>query len=155
MRIKKLFYPKILLIVTILFCGCSWILPQKAKFFEDYDLSTGEFKLLVFGQEGMWIDDYRDFYIDDIEVLKKMQKQWVFRFKSSVMACGFGYRIMFVDRDRVINEAWVNIQRGCEYMVWFDWLRFPKRFLLDHKAHFRRMTETEREYFLYKFAGNY
>ena len=68
------FYPKILFVFIIaLFTGCEK-LPSKIKFFENYDLSTGEYKLLVFGTEGEWIDDYRDFYIDEIGVLKKCRK---------------------------------------------------------------------------------
>jgi hypothetical protein len=54
------FYPKTLLIlIAFLFFSCHGRLDDEFKFFENYDLSTGEYKLLVFGEEGTWIDDYR------------------------------------------------------------------------------------------------
>jgi len=141
------FYPKILFIsIVLLFAGCKR-LPSEIKFFENYDFSTGEYKLLVFGTEGDWIDDYRDFYIDDIEVLKKMQKQWVFKYKTKTWACGYGYIVMLVDSNEVLKEAEVNID--CKYMT--GWIRFPKRYLSNHKAHFKRMTEIEKKEFEEKY----
>ena len=137
------FYPKILLIsITLLFIGCEK-LPSEIKFFENYDLSTGEYKLLVFGTEGEWIDDYQDFYIDDIKVLKKMRKEWVFKHKSDILACGYGYIVMLVNADEVLKEVAVNIE--CEYMT--GWVRFPKQYLSNHKKHFKRMTELEKKEF--------
>jgi len=142
------FYSKILLVsITLLFAGCER-LPSEIKFFENYDLSTGEYKLLVFGTEGEWIDDYRDFYIDDIEVLKKMQKEWVFKYKSDILACGYGYIVMLVNSDEVLKEVAVNID--CEYMT--GWIRFPKRYLSNYKAHFKRMTEIEKKEFEEKYT---
>ena len=133
-------FSKILLIFTlILFAGCYEKLSNKITFFEGYDFSTGDYKLLVFGLEGLWIDDYIDFYIDDIETLQKMQKQWVFKYKTDVMACGYGYNVMLVDSNEVVEETWVNIESDCEYMS--GWIRFPKSYLSDHKTHFKRMTE--------------
>jgi len=142
------FYTKILLVsIILLFVGCER-LPNKIKFFENYDLSTGEYKLLVFGTEGEWIDDYRDFYIDDIEVLKKMQKEWIFKYKSDILACGYGYVVMLVNRDEVLKEVAVNIE--CEYMT--GWIRFPKKYLSNYKAHFKRMTEIEKKEFEEKYT---
>jgi len=139
---------KILLIpIILLFAGCER-LPSKIKFFENYDLSTGEYKLLVFGTEGEWIDDYRDFYIDDIETLKEMQKQWIFKYKSEVMACGYGYIVMLVDSNKVLKKTAVNID--CEYME--GWIRFPKSYLSNYKAHFKRMTEIEKKEFEEKYT---
>jgi len=144
------FYPKTLLILIIfIFFSCHGRLSEEFKFFENYDLSTGEYKLLVFGTEGTWIDDYQDFYIDDIEVLKKMQKQWVFKRKSAVMPCGYGYIIMLVDENKVLNERAVNIDWDCSYMS--GWLHFPKRYLSGYKTHFKRMTEIEKKEFVDKY----
>ena len=142
------FYPKILLVsIILLFIGCEK-LPSEIKFFENYDLSTGEYKLLVFGTEGEWIDDYRNFYIDDIGVLKKMQKEWVFKYKSDILACGYGYIVMLVNADEVLKEVAVNIE--CEYMT--GWVRFPKQYLSNHKKHFKRMTELEKREFEEKYT---
>jgi len=146
------FYPKILFVSIILLCSCRGRLPEEIKFFENYDLSTGGYKLLVFGEEGQWIDDYRDFYIDDTEVLRKMQKQWVFKYQSDIMACGYGYLIMLVDRDNVLKEVAVNIECDCEYMT--GWVYFPRRYLSDYKTHFKRMTEIEKKEFLEKYTKN-
>ena len=146
------FYPKILFISIILLCSCRGRLPEEIIFFENCNLSTGEYKLLVFGEEGQWIDDYRDFYIDDTEVLKKMQKQWVFKYQSDILACGYGYSIMLVDKDKVIKEVAVNIECDCEYMT--GWVYFPIRYLSDYKTHFKRMTEIEKKEFLEKYKKN-
>ena len=142
-------YTKILFVSIILLCSCRGKLSEEIVFFENYDLSTGEYKLLVFGEEGLWIDDYQDFYIDDIETLKKMQKQWIFKYKSDISACGYGYSIMLVDSDKVLKEAAVNIERDCEYMS--GWIYFPKKYLSDHKTYFKRMSENEKNSFLEKY----
>jgi len=141
-------FSKILLIFTlILFAGCYEKLSNKITFFEGYDFSTGDYKLLVFGTEGLWIDDYIDFYIDDIETLKKMQKQWVFKYRTKTLACGYGYIVMLVDNNEVVKETEVNIE--CEYMG--AWIHFPKSYLSDHKTHFKRMTENEKKEFEEKY----
>ena len=141
------FYKEILFVsIILLFAGCKR-LPSEVKFFENYDLSTGEYKLLVFGIEGEWIDDYRDFYIDDIEVLKEMQKQWVFKYKSDILACGYGYIVMLVNNDELLKEVAVNVE--CEYMT--GWIRFPKSYLSNYKTHFKRMAEVEKKEFEKKY----
>ncbi|MCL2097823.1 MAG: hypothetical protein FWH23_03580 [Bacteroidales bacterium] len=149
---KRKFYTEILFIAISLFCSCRGRLPETVIFFENYDLSTGEYKLLVFGGEGQWIDDYRDFYIDDTEVLTKMQKRWVFKYQSDIMACGYGYSILLVDRNKVLKEVEVNIECDCEYMS--GWIYFPRSYLSDYKNHFKKMTEMEKKEFLEKYRKN-
>jgi len=72
-----------------------------------------------------------------------MQKEWVFKYKSDILACGYGYIVMLVNSDKVLKEVAVNIE--CEYMT--GWIRFPKRYLSNYKAHFKRMTEIEKKEF--------
>lgn len=123
--------------------GCTEKLPEKIHFFDSIDLKSGEYKLLVYGLEGLWIEDYRDFYIDDVKTLEKMKKQWVFTRKVDPKPCGYGYSIYLVNNDSILKKIWVNID--CEYGS--DWVKFPKRYLNGHKASFKRMTEEESEKF--------
>ena len=137
--------------ITILLCclfifslnGCYEPLDKKIVFFENMDVTSGNYKLLVYGTEGEWIEDYQDFYIDDIKTLKKMKRQWVFTKKSDVMPCGYGYAIYLVNQTEILKKTYVNID--CEYMS--GWVRFPSYYLSAHKKSFKRMTEEDKARF--------
>ncbi|MBL4754371.1 MAG: hypothetical protein JKY52_12355 [Flavobacteriales bacterium] len=133
--------------LILLLIGCQEKLEAEYVFFEDCDFDTGGYKLLVYGDEGEWIEDYRDFYIDDVETLKRMQKQWVFKYKSDVKPCGYGYHLKLVDGKKVLKSKSVNID--CEYMS--GWVYFPKLYLTEHKNSFKKMTESDREEFSQKY----
>lgn len=140
---------KFLLIVSLLFIlsGCKDKLKEEYHFFKSENLNSGNYKLLVYGLEGEIIDDYIDFYIDDISTLKQMQKQWIFKYKSEVMPCGYGYRVVLVNEKEIINEKYINID--CQYMS--GWIYFPKKYLSDYKSSFKKMTKTEKEIFSQKY----
>ncbi len=137
---KNLLY---ILAILLTLTSCS----SKFSFFENYDLSSGKYKVLVFADEGDWIENYRNFYIDDIETLIKMKKQWVFNQKSEVMPCGYGYNIYLVDEDTILKNISVNID--CEYMT--GWWKFPKEYLTKHKSSFKVMSEKELSEFHLKY----
>lgn len=120
--------------------GCKERLSEEYKFFGNHDLSSGDYKLIVFGTEGARIEDYRDFYIDDIETLERMQKQWVFKYKTTPMSCGYGYNIRLVSKDKILEEKSVNVD--CEYMT--GWIFFPRNYLTDHIESFKRMNDSLR-----------
>ncbi|WP_159477073.1 hypothetical protein [Chryseobacterium sp. 18068] len=119
----------------IILSNCKKKLLQPISFFENYDLNSGKYKLEAYQVEGKIIDDYKKFYIDDPEVLNKMKKQWVFKYKSEVMPCGFGYELHLIKDKKIIKKTLVNID--CEYME--GWIYFPKEYLTDHKNHFKRI----------------
>src|SRR5690606_30006616 len=102
---------KLLLIIITFFSiiSCSEKLPNKIYFFDNINLKNGEYKLLVYGTEGEWIEDYKDFYIDDVKTLEIMKKQWVFNKKSDVMPCGYGYSIYLINNDSILKNVYVNI----------------------------------------------
>lgn len=85
-----------ILSLTIL-SNCKEKLKQPISFFEDYDLTSGKYKLEIYHVEGEIIDDFKNFYIDDSETLNKMKKQWIFKYKSEVMPCGFGYELHLIE----------------------------------------------------------
>ncbi|MBD3905268.1 hypothetical protein NAL32_07265 [Chryseobacterium sp. Ch-15] len=116
--------------------NCNEKLSQPISFFEDYDLTSGKYKLEIYHVEGEIIDDFKNFYIDDPETLNKMKKQWIFKYKSEVMPCGFGYELHLIEDKKVIKKTLINID--CEYMS--GWVYFPKEYLTDHKNHFKRIN---------------
>lgn len=101
------------------------------------------YKLLVCGQEGEHIDNYSDFYIDDVQTLQEIKKQWVFKNKSKVSPCGYGYSVVLVDDKAILKKTLVNID--CEYMS--GWIYFPKAYLEDHKGSFKKMTDDDKRHF--------
>lgn len=129
----------ITLIVVLSMTSCYKSLDEKIVFFEGIDFDSGNYKLLVYGTEGDWIEDYQDFYIDDIQTLNEIKKQWVFTKKSDAMPCGYGYNLELVNQSKILKSTSINID--CEYMS--GWIRFPKKYLTDHKKSFKKMTETE------------
>src|SRR5690606_10168096 len=131
----------------LIFLGCSEKLPSEVTFFENYDMNSGKYKILIYGSEGEWIEGYRDFYIDDIQTLEKIKKQWVFRKKSEVMSCGYSYILYLVDENTVLKNESINI--ACEYMT--GWIKFPKEYLTEHKSSFKRMTEENKAEFQKKY----
>ena len=118
--------------------GCKEKLSEEYRFFGNRDLKSGDYKLIVIGTEGSWIEDYRNFYIDDVETLCQMQEQWVFKYKTTPQACGYGYNIRLVYKDKVLEEKSVNID--CEYMT--GWIFFPRNYLTDHIHSFKRMPDS-------------
>ena len=135
-----------LLLLGFLLCG-KVKLKNEYDFFYNNDLSTGKYKFLAFWDYNILIEGYKDFYIDDIETLLKMQKQWVFKYQSEILACGWGYRIFLVDDNNVLNQIALNID--CEYLD--GWIYFPKNFLTDHVASFKRMSPEQRGEFEKKY----
>lgn len=146
MKYKFLFF----LLSIFLLISCKEKLNEEYHFFNLENFDSGKYKLLVFGLEGEWIDDFRDFYIDDISTLKQMQQQWTFKYKSEVMPCGYGYKIVLVNKEEIINEKYINID--CEYMS--GWIYFPENYLSDYKSSFKKMTEIEKENFIEKYYSN-
>ncbi|MDD3771039.1 MAG: hypothetical protein RBT46_07630 [Weeksellaceae bacterium] len=134
-----------LILISFIFTliSCSEKLPKEISFFENYDVKNGKYKVLVYGSEGEWIEDYKDFYIDDVKTLDKMKRQWVFNKKSDVMPCGYGYNIYLVDEENILKNVAVNIE--CEYMS--SWIKFPKKYLTKHQKYFKRMTEEDKTKF--------
>jgi len=130
-------------IIFFALIGCKEKLSEEYDFFGGKDLSNGKYKLLVYGTEGEWIDDFQDFYIDDITTLQNMQKQWTFKYKTDPWACGYGYFLKFVDDKSVLNRKAVNID--CEYLA--GWIYFPRNYLEDHKSSFKRMSDQDKKEF--------
>ena len=128
----------ILLLTLLTLFGCKERLSEEYRFFGNYDLKNGDYKLIVIGTEGAWIEDYCDFYIDDVETLERMQDQWVFKYKTTPMSCGYGYNIRLVNEDKTVEEKSVNVD--CEYMT--GWIFFPKNYLTDHIQSFKRMNDS-------------
>ena len=129
------------LVALVTFFGCKERLDKEYRFFGDHDVQNGSYKLLVFGSEGTWIDDYRDFYIDDPATLSKMKDQWIFKYRTDMMLCGFGYIVKLVDEDKIVAETAINLD--CEYIE--GWIYFPEDYLRDHISSFKRLTESERD----------
>jgi hypothetical protein len=126
----------IFFLMPLFILSCDEKLEKEIVFFEGIDFDSGEYKLLVNGSEGKQFEDYYDFYIDDIQTLNEMKKQWVFTRKSEITACGYGYNVKLVNQNGVVKSTSINIE--CEYMS--GWIRFPKRYLTDHKKSFKKMT---------------
>lgn len=125
----------ICLLTILMFLGCKEKLSEPISFFEQYDFNSREYSIEFYGLEGRRIDDFNNFYINDVETLNKMKKQWVFTSKSHVMPCGYGYGLNLIKDNKVVKKALINID--CEYMD--GWIHFPKEYLEDHKSHFIRM----------------
>ena len=138
----------IILFALVGLLGCRERLDQEYRFFGRHDLNTGEYKLLALGGIAELIEDYDQFYIEDPEILSKMQDQWVFKHKGDLYKCGYSYRLKLVNQDTVLNSMGVNID--CGYTS--NGLYFPKHFLTDYKSSFLRMTEEEAQYFGKKFG---
>jgi hypothetical protein len=136
-----------LLILSLFISGCKEKLEIEYSFFNNIEVEKGKHKLLVFPLEGEIIDDFTHFYIEDVSTLKKMQQEWVFKHKSDIMPCGYGYLLMLVDEDSIINKKSINID--CEYMS--GWIYFPKKYLTDYKKSFIKMNESQKA----KFAAKY
>lgn len=133
---KQLHIFLILLLLGFLVLNCHERLPKPISYFEDYNFSSGKYKLEFYEIEGQIIYDYKKFYIDDVETLKTMKKQWIFKYKSDIMPCGYGYQLNLVEDDKIVKKAYINIE--CEYME--GWIHFPKQYLTDHKNHFKRIN---------------
>lgn len=123
------------MVIFLLFTNCREKLEEPVSFFENYDVSSGRYKLEIHQVEGELIDDFRNFYIDDPLTLNKMKRQWVFKYKSDIKSCGYGYLIALKEDNKSIKQTLVNLD--CEYMS--GWIYFPKKYLLDHKNHFKRI----------------
>jgi hypothetical protein len=130
--------------LLILITSCKEKLSEPEHFFGTIDLRDGNYKLVGFGLEGLWVDDFRNFYVDDLTTLQKMQRQWIFEYAVPPSPCGYGYKLKLMRDTIVINEALVNID--CEYMNANEqpWRYFPANYLTDHKASFKRFTEEDR-----------
>jgi hypothetical protein len=136
-----------LLMLSIFISGCKEKLENEYSFFKDIDLEKGKHKLLVYPLEGEIIDDFTHFYIEDISTLKEMQQKWIFKHKSDIMPCGYGYSLLLVDENSILNKKSVNID--CEYMS--DWIHFPKHYLTDYKKSFIKMNESKKAEFAAKY----
>lgn len=90
-----------LIILLLSFFSCRERLDNEIKYFANYDFATGKYKILIYGQEGKQIDNYSDFYIDDVQTLREIKRQWVFKNKSQVMSCGYGYSVILVDEKKI------------------------------------------------------
>lgn len=132
--------PPIRILISILsliiLSNCKEKLSQTISFFEGYDLNSGKYRLKGYHIDGKSINGFKKFYIDDPETLSKMKKQWVFKYKSEVMPCGFDYELHLVENNKIVKKALINID--CEYMQ--GWIHFPKEYLIDHKNHFKRIN---------------
>lgn len=128
----------LLLLILLTLFGCKEKLPEEYRFFGNHNISSGDYKLKVIGTQGTWIENYRDFYIDDLETLERMQEQWVFNYKTTPMSCGYGYNIGLYHNDTLVESKSVNIE--CEYMS--GWIYFPSNYLTDHIQSFKRMSDT-------------
>jgi hypothetical protein len=117
--------------------GCKEKLENEYRFFEDYDLSSGDYKLVVLATEGAHLEGFDDFYIDDVVTLTKMQNQWVFNYKVVPMACGYGYDAKLIKNDQVLVQSSINIE--CEYMS--GWIFFPRNYLTDHIQSFKKLDK--------------
>ena len=135
------------LMLSLFISGCKEKLEIEYSFFNNIELEKGKHKLLVFPLEGEIIDDFTHFYIEDISTLKKMQQEWVFKHKSDIMPCGYGYLLMLVDEDSIINKESINID--CEYMS--GWIYFPKKYLTDYQKSFIKMNESQKAEFAAKY----
>lgn len=123
----------LLIITSTVFSNCKEKLAEPIVFFENYNLKSGNYRLEVRQVEGTIIDSFKNFYIDDPRALLKMQKQWIFKYKSDIQPCGYGYSIVLKENNKVLKQTYVNID--CEYMK--GWIHFPKEYLTDHKNHFK------------------
>nr|WKN37410.1 hypothetical protein K4G66_01640 [Tunicatimonas sp. TK19036] len=125
----------ILLLLVIDLVGCHEKLDEELVYFEDVDFSSGDYKIYVFATEGEWIEDYKNFIIDDIEILNEIKKRWVFEHKIPPSACGYGYNLKLVDNEKIVKSTSINVD--CEYMS--GWIEFPKEYLSDYKSAFERL----------------
>lgn len=135
------------LMLSIFISGCIEKLEKEYSFFNNIELEKGKHKLLVYPLEGEFIDDFKHFYIEDISTLKEMQQEWIFKHKSDIMPCGYGYSLLLVDENSIINKKNVNID--CEYMS--GWIHFPKHYLTDYKKSFIKMNESKKAEFTAKY----
>ena len=124
------------LVLLILLLGCKDVLEKEQVIFKEYDFSTGNYKLLFYGQENKRIEGFDNFYIDDIETLEKIKKHWIIRYKSDVMPCGYTYAITLEKNNIISKEFLVNLD--CEYMT--GWFHFPKSYITDYKRSFKKMN---------------
>ena len=123
-----------------LLLSCRQKLEQKEEFFEGTDLTVGIYRLEGIGLEGGWVNDFRNFYIDNLPTLQKIKDQWVFEYTVPPSSCGYGYKLRLLRDKIIIKEAFVNIE--CEYISvnGNPWRYFPSNFLTDHRASFKRFT---------------
>ena len=127
--------PIVIIILSTLLLACREKLAEPISFFENYDLQSGRFRLEASKTDGVAIDNHENFYIDDPKTLTKMQQQWIFRYKSDIQPCGYGYAFYLKENNKTIKQTSVNLD--CEYMS--GWIYFPKEFLTDHKNHFKTL----------------
>jgi hypothetical protein len=93
--------------------------------------------LVFYVKEGGIIENYHEFYIDDIKTLNDIKKQWVFTKKSDIYSCGYNYSMEVIKKDSTVFCKSINVD--CEYMS--GWIYFPKEFLLMHKKSFKKINE--------------
>lgn len=141
---KKILF---ILFLTFSILSCKEKLEKELIFFENIDFDSGDYKIYVFASEGTWIDDYMDFVIEDIETLNEIKERWVFKEKLPPTACGYGYNLKLVDKEKIIKSFSINID--CEYMT--GWIVFPKEYLSDYKHSFIKLNENQIQEFNDKY----
>ncbi|MEP1069416.1 MAG: hypothetical protein ABJG99_11760 [Crocinitomicaceae bacterium] len=144
MKIKYYF-----IIASLILTSCSKKLDQEVIYFDDINFNSGNYKLYFIGTEGTYIDNYKDFKIENIYALNKIKKTWIFTERSEVMSCGYGYILYLVDGQQVLKTTGINIE--CEYFS--DWIKFPKKHLTDFKEYYVQIDDSELSEFHNKYTN--
>ena len=87
--------------------------------FEKYDFTNGEYKLLgvysIGSDKNSIVDSLREFYIEDVQILNRIKKEWTFDRRSPAYACGYHYDILLVKDGEVVESFSVNL--NCDQIV--------------------------------------
>ena len=93
---------------------------ENINLLQKYDFEKGGFSIvgtIWHGQRHELQKALGDFYVDDVQVLKELQKKWVTEKRSPFYKCGYHYRV-FIIEDRKERESFlINVEKGCNTVV--------------------------------------
>jgi len=96
----------IILNITLLLLTVSAF--GQTKLLKDYDFDKGGYYLLgaTLMNEGNTLQDsIGDFYTDDVAILNKFKKDWIFKKPGKKYACGYHYTIYICKQGQILNPS--------------------------------------------------
>jgi len=106
-------------LLVILSLLLTSVLSGGVRVFDDFDFNQGGFVLMGIksseSSRNELSDSLGDFYTDEIKVLQKFKKEWVFRKPGKNYACGYHYHIFLVQRGNIVLTMRINLD--CEILA--------------------------------------
>ena len=106
----------IILNITLLLLTVSTF--GQTKLLKDYDFEKGGYYILgeiLINEDNTLQDSIGDFYTDDVSVLNKFKKDWVFKKQGKKYACGYHYTIYVCKQGQILESFSINLE--CKEIV--------------------------------------